>query len=214
MIRLLSDRSRPAVIIVGGHSRGVGKTSVVEHILRTRGTDERWVAVKVSAHRHATGAGTAAPVEEATWPSPLTQSGRYLAAGARRAFLCRAPDAHLPDTATFVRGLLAAGASVIVESNRIARLVPANLLLFVVSPSILDWKPSSGPCLTRADALVTAESAAAVPAAVAARGGCLDSRPVFEIDSDRRVSRLDSWLEGRLARPTVGAGRVLEQPHM
>ena len=40
------------LIVVGGHSRGVGKTAVIAHLLRTLG----WTgveAVKISAHRHA-----------------------------------------------------------------------------------------------------------------------------------------------------------------
>lgn len=202
MIRLSSGSSSPAtLIVVGGHSSGVGKTSVIEHILRTRRRREHWAAVKVSAHRHDTGATRAPLVEETMWPSPLTQSGRYLEAGACRAFLCRAPDSRLPDATAFISGLLAEGTSVIVESNRIARLMSPDLLLFVVAPSIFDWKPSSGPCLTRADALVTGERRAAVPGAVAAHGASLDDRPVFEMGRDRRVRGLDAWLDGHLAAP-------------
>ncbi|MDO8678145.1 MAG: hypothetical protein Q7R30_06230 [Acidobacteriota bacterium] len=202
MIELPSASTGPAtLIVVGGHSSGVGKTSVVEHILRSRRRREPWAAVKISAHRHATADDSPPLVEETVSPSLLTQTGRYLEAGACRAFLCRTPDARLADTATFLRGLLAEGTSVIVESNRIARLVLPNILLFIVSPSVADWKPSSGPCLTRADALVTGERAATVPGVVAARGARLDGRPVFEMDADRYVRGLDAWLDGRLAEP-------------
>ena len=198
MIHPCTTGRQDTLIVVGGHSRGVGKTSVIEHILRTRPRRERWAAVKVSSHRHATHAEGAPLLEEATCATPLTQSGRYLEAGASRAFLCRAPDARLAGAAAFIRGLLAQGMSVIVESNRIVRLVHADVLLFVVSPSVADWKPSSGPCLTRADALVTNECAAAVPAAVALRRGRVDGRPVFEMAADRRVHGLDRWIDERL----------------
>ncbi|MCC7243720.1 MAG: hypothetical protein IT180_17495 [Acidobacteria bacterium] len=202
MIRLrFACSSHASLIVVGGHSRGVGKTSVVEHILRSRPEDETWAAVKVSAHRHAPASGAGPLVEETLRPSPLTQSGRYLASGARRAFLCRTPDADLPETAAFVRGLLAEGTHVIVESNRLASFVEPDVLLFVVSPSVFDWKPSSGPCLARADALVTGERAAAVPKAIAARGVKLDGRPVFEMTRDRVVRGLDAWVDGRLNQP-------------
>jgi len=198
MIHPCTSGRQDALIVVGGHSRCVGKTSVIEHILRTRPRRERWAAVKVSAHRHEADAGGAPLLEEATCATPLTQSGRYLEAGACRAFLCRAPDTRLAGAAAFVRGLLAQGMSVIVESNRIVRLMHPDVLLFVVSPSVSDWKPSSGPCLTRADALVTSECAAAVPAAVALRRGRVDGRPVFEMGPDRHVPGLDRWLDGRL----------------
>lgn len=90
------------IIVIGGHSRGVGKTTIIEHILRAR----LWphtIAVKISAHRHANGDGEVPLVEEAQEASPLTQSGRYLAAGASRAFLVRAPSASLPRAAGVVR---------------------------------------------------------------------------------------------------------------
>ena len=154
--------------------------------------------MKISAHRHARADGTAPVVEEGRRASPLTQTGRYLAAGASRALLCRTPDAGLAETERLLRGLLAEGARVIVESNRIARLVRPDVLLFLVSPSIDDWKPSSGPCLERADAVVTTRPAAAVATALAARGAGLDGRPVFEMDDDRHVAGLDAWLDAQL----------------
>lgn len=181
------------LVVVGGHTRAVGKTATIEHILRAR-SGERWVAVKVSAHRHAS-ADDSALVEEADRSTPLTQTGRYLEAGAHRAFLCRTPEARLADTAAFLRQLLADGANVIVESNRIARFVRPDVVLFVVSPSIADWKSSSGACLAAAGALVTGERAGEVAGALAAQGTRLRGRPVFEMDRDRRVHGLDHWLD-------------------
>ncbi len=199
----------PALIVVGGHSRGVGKTSTIEHILRAR-RGERWTAVKISAHRHAHADGAAPLVEEARLASPLTQTGRYLAAGASRALLCRTPDGRMEEIATLLRRLLADGARVIVESNRIAATLSPDALLFLVSPSIDDWKPSSGPCLARADALVTSGHGAAAAAAATAHGAGLDGRPVFEMDSDRHVPGLDAWLDARLAG-ALGSGQSRRQ---
>ncbi len=119
----------------------------------------------------------------------------------RLAFLCRTPEARLPDTAEFLRALLAAGTNVIAESNRIVRCLAPNVLLFVVEPSIADWKRSSGPCLRRADALVTPSHDPAVSAGAAARGRQPDVRPVFRMDGQRRVRELDGWLDQRLAAP-------------
>ncbi len=96
------------LIVVGGHSRGVGKTATIENLLRAR-PNEAWAAVKVSAHRHAR-EGTARPVvEEVYEPSPLTQTGRYLAAGAARAWLCRCPNQRLHAAAAFVDALVDGG---------------------------------------------------------------------------------------------------------
>lgn len=185
------------LIVVGGQSRAVGKTSTIEHVLRAR-QGEPWIAVKISAHRHASASGAAPLVEEADHASPITQTGRFLEAGAGRAFLCRTPDARLPETAAFLRRLLADGTNVIVESNRITRFVRPDVVLFVVSPSVADWKSSADACLAGAGALVTIERADAVPAALAARSTHLRGRPVFEMDGDRRVHGLDPWLDARL----------------
>jgi hypothetical protein len=133
---------RGALIVVGGHSRGVGKTSVIERLLRER-AGEPWIAIKISAHRHAPEGTTAPLIEEAHAGSPLTQTGRYLLAGARRAFLVRAPEAALTQAAAFIESRRAQGANVIVESNRVVQYVRADVLLFVVDPRIDDWKPSS-----------------------------------------------------------------------
>ena len=138
--------NRGALIVVGGHSRGVGKTLLIEQWLRTR-RDTRWIGVKVSAHRHAP-VGTAVPlVDEAHGATPTTQTGRYLLAGAARAFLVRAPESALPQAAAFVEALRDEGADVIVESNRLVRYLQPQLLLFVVDHSIDDWKASSADCL-------------------------------------------------------------------
>ncbi len=198
------------LIVVGGHTRAVGKTSTIEHILRSR-RGERWTAVKISAHRHARADGSAPVVEDADIPSPLTQTGRYLEAGAARALLCRTPDTRLPETAAVLQRLLAGGHRVIVESNRIVSLVHADVVLFLVAPAMDDWKPSTGPCLARADALVSSGQPAAVAAAIAAHGAGLDGRPVFQMDGERRVQGLNAWLDARLARAcgTVRAHAVL-----
>lgn len=192
-----SSPARPSLIVVGGHSRGVGKTSLIEYILARR-RDEAWTAVKISAHRHAPPGADPPLVEEADAASPHTQTGRYLAAGASRAYLCRTPEARLRDTARFLEGLLAGGTSVIVESNRIAGLVAPDLALFVVDPSIADWKGSSPLVLGRADALVTPGDAAGAREAAFAHGWPGGARPILEMDRLRRVPALDAWLDERL----------------
>jgi hypothetical protein len=138
--------NRGALIMVGGHSRGVGKTLLIERWLRAR-QGARWIGVKVSAHRHAPDGMNVPLIEEAHAATPTTQTGRYLLAGAARAFLVRAPDTALAHAAAFVDALRDDGAHVIVESNRLVRYVQPQLLLFVVDPDIDDWKASSADCL-------------------------------------------------------------------
>jgi hypothetical protein len=138
--------TRGRLVIVGGHSRGVGKTLLVEQWLRAH-AHTRWVAVKVSAHRHAPDSVAVPRIEEWHDVEPTTQTGRYLLAGAARAFLLRAPEMALPQAASFIESLRDDGAHVIVESNRLVRYLKPQLLLFVVDPRIDDWKASSADCL-------------------------------------------------------------------
>jgi hypothetical protein len=145
--------TRGELVVVGGHSRGVGKTLLIEQWLQAR-SREKWIAVKISAHRHAPD-DTAVPlIEETVAPSPATQTGRYLAAGAARAFLVRAPDAALAQAAAFVETLRDAGTHVITESNRLARCLHPDLLFFVIDPAVDDWKDSSADCLSVPNVIV------------------------------------------------------------
>jgi Molybdopterin-guanine dinucleotide biosynthesis protein len=64
------------IVVVGGQSRKVGKTTVVCEILRA--TPERgWIAIKISPHAH--GAGLDHPVLVEATAEDSTGSGRYFA---------------------------------------------------------------------------------------------------------------------------------------
>jgi hypothetical protein len=142
------------LLVVGGHSRRVGKTRLIEAVLRAH-AHEDWTAIKISAHRHAPEGTSVPPVEESFARSYSTQTGRFLLAGGRRAFLVRAPEPSMPEAVALVTALRSAGSHVIVESNRIARHLLPDLLLFVVDPFNADWKQSAAACLAKADAIVS-----------------------------------------------------------
>lgn len=187
------NRGLPAgrCFVVGGHSRSVGKTALAVALVRAVGP--RPVAtVKVSAHRH--GGGHFA-IEEDAEPTLATSTGRCLAAGAARAFLCRCPDGHLHEVAALVRVLSSGGYDVVVESNRMAPLVAADLTLFVASSDTPDWKTSSDLCLARADALVLAPGSLVSPRVRGAvemhRPGLM---PVLRFDPTWRIPGLPRWL--------------------
>jgi len=193
--------SRGRCLLVGGHSRGVGKTALVVELLRAL----HWplvFTVKVSSHRH----GVATVIHEDQTPSPHTSTGRCLEAGAERAFLCRCPDERLADAARLVRELRAAGSDVIVESNRMSALVEASLTFFVASDRISDWKTSSAVCLSQADAVVTSAHTRVVPGPASRvtrlAGGTAD---VLRFSDEWRVPGLAPWVESRLAQVSEAA---------
>jgi hypothetical protein len=144
----------PRILVVGGMSRNAGKTSVIEAILRTF-PERRWTAVKISSHLHDRPQGAkllkCGPLRnrargsntpyfrlwEDTESNPGTDTGCFLAAGAGRALLVEADDAHLPDAAASFLELLrdTRAGWVICETTRAVRLLGARLFLMVVGGS-------------------------------------------------------------------------------
>jgi molybdopterin-guanine dinucleotide biosynthesis protein len=206
----MRDAMTGALVVVGGHSRGVGKTLVVEHLLRAHRA-EGWIAIKVSAHRHAAAGRRTADVEEAFAARSDTQTGRYRAAGAGRAFLVRAPEASLPGVADLIDASRADGSTVVVESNRIVRHTVPDVVLFVVDPYIQDWKASSPDCLAIADAIVCARPRVPSPRAIHVGDAGRAARPLFMTADPRERERLSHWLSLTLAarRGTSATSRLL-----
>jgi hypothetical protein len=152
------------LVVVGGHSRNVGKTSVAAGLIAAF-RHLSWTAIKITQHGHgicSTGgvacgcAGeTARPVavDEETAPSH-TDSGRFLAAGARRSYWLRTPQGKLGDALPALRQLVSPGSYTLVESNSILQYYQPDLYLQVLDPATADFKDSARRYLDRADALV------------------------------------------------------------
>lgn len=187
---------RAALILVAGHSRGVGKTTTIEEILRAQ-RNGRWAAVKVSAHRHCDPRESRPLIERDVRIDAATQTGRYLMAGAERAYLCRTPSSQLAATARFIRELSESGFNVIVESNRIVDFVEPDVVVFAVTPRIADWKASSGVALPRTHAFVIRDRNAAA-ASEFVHGLEVKDRIGFAAGHGTEDQRFQKWLAGRL----------------
>jgi hypothetical protein len=117
-----------------------------------------WAAVKVTPHRHDAG--------EELWEELDFRSekdtGRYLAAGARRAFLVSAAtDFRAVELVLEARGRASLCDALLVESNRIAagtmvRRGEAEVSLAVLAGPKAEWKASLLECAGRVDAVVLA----------------------------------------------------------
>src|SRR5208283_3221498 len=125
------------LVVVGGHSRNIGKTSVVAGLIRKLRAG-KWTAVKITLYGNGVCAkdggacgcepasGEAFELTEEYQPSD-TDSGRFLAAGAERSFWLRAPAGALAQGAALIRKILDQSANVIVESNSIVELVQPDV---------------------------------------------------------------------------------------
>jgi hypothetical protein len=143
------------IVVIAGQGRKAGKTSVAAGIIAAV-PEAQWTAVKISRHRHE---GVWGVMEERE-PSG-TDTGRYLAAGARRAYWIRAPEERMGEAAADLRRIAAASVHTIVESNSILRHLQPDLTILVVDPSSLDWKRSAVEASRRADAAILTSSAGA-----------------------------------------------------
>jgi hypothetical protein len=161
------------LLVVGGQSRKVGKTSVVAGLIRAT-AELCWTAVKIAGHRHFEEPGRGDTV-------------RFLEAGAARALL-------LGPSAAGMASLLATGENVICESNRIGGNVRPDGRLLVIDPSREDWKESARSLAASADALVV--TGAGEPPA------WLGSKPMFRVEPPEWISAaLVGFVRERLSRP-------------
>src|ERR1051326_7909813 len=121
------------LVVVGGHSRNIGKTSLAAGVIRKL-RSFRWTAVKITQYRHGVcshSSQTCGCEAEPDHPFALseeyepnqTDSGRFLAAGAQRSFWLRTPSGELARAADTLRKILAHSENVIVESNSVLELV-------------------------------------------------------------------------------------------
>lgn len=152
------------LVVIGGHTRNIGKTALVADLIRAL-PELEWTAVKLTlfGHRfcsdHSGGCdcaprGRAVAIDEEVDRSSGTDTSRFLAAGAGRAFWLRAHRDRVAEALPVLREALAGAGNVIVESNSLMSFERPDLYLVVLDPRRADFKPSALRFLDRADAAV------------------------------------------------------------
>ncbi len=153
-----------AIIVVGGQTRNIGKTSVVAGLIAALPQFE-WTAFKITQFGHGicsangkpcdceTGSHTIAISEERD-AATGTDSARFLAAGAVRTFWVRTRQGQLADAMPRVRKELASARNAIIESNSIVGFLQPDIYLTVLDPANSDFKASAESYLERADAVL------------------------------------------------------------
>jgi hypothetical protein len=188
------------LIVVGGHSRNIGKTSVVAGLVRKL-RDRKWNALKITQYGHGicTSKGEACGCEgEADPEHPFalseeyepggTDSGRFLAAGAERSFWLRVPSGELSRAAATVRKIRARSENLIVESNSVLELLDPDVFLMLLDFTCQDFKPSSLRFLDRADAFVVIDRGINAPLWADVARGLWDGKPQFLVTPPRYVT--------------------------
>ena len=179
-----NDNKSPAqwrVIVVGGHTRGIGKTQLVCDVISAFRL-ANWMAGKITQYGHGVCAQNGencacAPDEHVSainWELQAdtgTDSARFLSAGAQRSFWLRTKQGFLAEGLPLLRTALQetpAGAKgelppLIVESNSLLQFLRPSLYFSVVDPAKEDFKDSARMALDRADALVLRGSSDTFP---------------------------------------------------
>ncbi len=180
------------LVVVGGHTRNIGKTSVVAGLIRSL-HDLKWTAVKITQYGHGVCSheGERCGCEtELEHPYALTEeyapggadSERFLAAGAERSFWLRTRAGELARAAGVIRKLVEQNRNVIMESNSVVELVDPDVFLMVLDFASRDFKASSLRMLDRAHAFVVIHAAAQEPHWADVDTRVWEKKPRFVVD--------------------------------
>jgi hypothetical protein len=153
-----------SLVVVGGHSRNIGKTSVVESLIAAL-PQYNWTAMKITQHGHGVCSAVGEPCDcavEYDHPYAITEesapgstdSARFLSAGARRSFWLRTAVGQLGNAAAVIREIVESSENTIVESNSIMQFWKPDLYIVVLDFATQDFKDSALRYLDRADCLV------------------------------------------------------------
>lgn len=188
-----TKEKRWRVVVVGGHTRSIGKTQLVCDLIAAF-PEARWIAGKITQYGHGVCAQNGqdcdcAPDEHICaidWekhPDSGTDSARFLAAGATRSFWLRTKQGFLAEGMPLLRSALRecsgdaseAGkpGNLILESNTLMQFLKPSLYLVVLDFRKPDFKDSARLQMDHASAFIlrhpfdssAVTSVAAVPSA-------------------------------------------------
>jgi hypothetical protein len=181
------SQSNTRIIVVGGHTRSIGKTQLVCDIIAAL-PEANWIAGKITQYGHGVCAQNGhdcdcAPDEHICaidWERDAdsgTDSSRFLAAGAQRSFWLRTKQGFLAEGMPLFRSAVdevvrfrlrdsetagdpvaaPAPINVILESNTLLQFLRPELFLMVLHPGKADFKDSAKLQLNLASAYVLRE---------------------------------------------------------
>lgn len=197
-------------VVVGGHARKIGKTSVMTRLIRGI-CSCGWTAVKITQHHQdlSLGRGGGSPEREdffLTEESAATARGdthRYLAAGARRALWMRVRPGSLGEAWPALLAAIEGDRFVMIESNSILDFIEPDVCLMVLNSRARSFKFSARRVLHRADALITM-GPIETPAWPGLSAPEFRSKPVFAVSRPEYTSReLCRFVRRRLQLPAL-----------
>ena len=200
------------MVVVGGNSRDIGKTSVVAGLIRAL-PQYHWTAIKLTRYGQGVCSvdgeeeSDCAPEEhpfvitEETGRTEETDTSRFLVAGARRALWVRGRMGMLETALPALQRALGRDENVILESNSILRFYQPNVYLSVLEPATADFKDSAREFLGRADACLVLEPGLGRAVWEGISLDLLRSKSLFSIRPDCYMTpEIAAFVEARLAQ--------------
>jgi hypothetical protein len=209
-----------SIVIIGGHSRSVGKTSVVSGLISAL-PDMHWTAIKVTQYGHgicsADGEACDCSTDDHSWAVTLERSragdsdtSRFLLAGAEKVYWARTRQGYLAEAVPRLRKIIAESPKVIIESNSLMKFIRPDIYLSVLDYETADFKASSREFLDLATAVIVHTPCSdAIPAWNNVSLKLLAGKPVFQITPPRYVTpELAEFVRQRLNSPSRGEWRA------
>lgn len=153
-----------AIVVIGGQSREVGKTSVVAGLIAAL-PQYNWTAFKITQFGHGRcsldGKPCSCTTEDRCWaineekdPNGKSDTSRFLAAGAKHSYWVRTEQGRLAEAVPVLQRRIAESENSILESNSIVEFVQPTLYMTVLDPTLEDFKASAQRLHDRADAVI------------------------------------------------------------
>ncbi len=200
------------LVVIGGHSRSVGKTSLAAGVIAAS-RERRWTALKITQYGHGVcsdhGGECDCAVEDPDCPYAVTRetdpasgsdTSRFLQAGAAEVYWVRTRVGQLDTALPALRRLLDEREFVIMESNSILRFLDPDVYLPVLRFGVEDFKLSNKLYLNRADAYAVVGKLGEGAKWPGVDLDLLKKRPVFPIEPPTYFSPdISRFLGERLA---------------
>jgi hypothetical protein len=185
-----------AIVVIGGHSRSVGKTSVVAGLIAAL-PEYDWTAVKITQYGHgicsANGEACDCATGDHSWAiseekdrSGESDTSRFLVAGAARSLWVRTEQGRLAEAMPALRRRIELAGNVIVESNSVLKFIRPDLYMTVLDPGTEDFKKSAQEFMDRAGAVILHDRTDAAWHGVSLKP--VAERPVFRITAPDYVT--------------------------
>ena len=210
-----------AIVVIGGHSRSVGKTSVVAGLIAAL-PEYHWTALKITQYGHGVcslnGESCHCATDDHSWAiseekdhSGESDTSRFLVAGAVRAWWVRTEQGRLAEAIPTIRRRLAESENVILESNSILKFFRPDLYLTVLDPATADFKRSAQEFLDQADAVIlhiprkNSNSTKAAWMGISLKP--VAGRPIFEIHPPEYVTpEIVDFVRSRVSASRIRVG--------